>query len=166
MELPLVFDLISTLAVVIGIALGLIQLRQFYLSRKREASLYLLRSYQTREFLEGLWTIQRLPDGVTKEELERKAGDDLHAVALVMSTWEAIGILLFNHEVGMGMVDDAFSGPILFSWQKLGTYVDDLRTDLDRSTLFEWFQWLADRMQEREKTRSPVPAHIAHKDWH
>jgi len=29
----------------------------------------------------------------------------------------------------------------------------------------EWFQWLAERMKDREKSRSPVPAYIAHKEW-
>jgi hypothetical protein len=166
MDLPFVFDLIATLAVVFGIALGLIQLRQYHLSRKREASLFLLSSYQTKEFTEGLWTIQQLPDNLTRAELESRLGDDLNTIGLVMSTWETIGILLFNHEITLDMVDDAFSGPILFSWQKLETYVNELRRDLNRETLFEWFQWLSDRMKEREESRSPVPAHIAHQDWH
>jgi hypothetical protein len=82
-----------------------------------------------------------------------------------MSTWESIGILLFNHEVTIDMVDNAFSGPILFSWQKLERYVNDLRAELERETLFEWFQWLSDRIKVREIKKSPIPAHIAYKDW-
>ena len=62
MELPLLFDLISTLAVVFGILFGLIQLRQYRLSRKSEAALYLLNSYRTKEFTEGIWIIQGLEE--------------------------------------------------------------------------------------------------------
>ena len=165
MELPLLFDLISTLAVVFGILFGLIQLRQYRLSRKSEAALYLLNSYRTKEFTEGIWIIQGLEEGLTRKEIEELLGGSVWSIGLVMSTWESIGILLFNHEVTIDMVDNAFSGPILFSWQKLERYVNDLRAELERETLFEWFQWLSDRMKVREINKSPIPAHIAYKDW-
>jgi hypothetical protein len=29
----------------------------------------------------------------------------------------------------------------------------------------EWFQWLAERMLERETASQPVPAYIAHRHW-
>jgi len=32
-------------------------------------------------------------------------------------------------------------------------------------TIFEWFQWFAERMKDREKSRSPVPAYFALKEW-
>ena len=89
----------------------------------------------------------------------------IKSIGLVMSTWESMGILLYNPEVTIEMIDDAFSGPILFSWQKLERYVNDLRLELGRDTLFEWFQWLSERMIDREKANPPVPAHIAHKEW-
>jgi hypothetical protein len=164
-ELPLLFDLISTLAVVFGILFGLVQLRQYRLSRKREAALYLLNSYRTKEFTEGIWIIQGLEEGLTRKEIEELLGGNVWSIGLVMSTWESIGILLFNHEVTIDMVDNAFSGPILFSWQKLERYVNDLRAELERETLFEWFQWLSDRIKVREIKKSPIPAHIAYKDW-
>jgi multisubunit Na+/H+ antiporter MnhE subunit len=39
------------------------------------------------------------------------------------------------------------------------------REALGRSTLWEWFQWLAERIEEHESSESPVPAHVAHRDW-
>ncbi len=165
MELSSFFDLFSTFAVVFGIIFGLIQLRQYRLSRKREAALFLLNSYQTGEFIEGIWIIQGLPDGLTKSEIEKRLDIKIKSIGLVMSTWESIGILLYKHEVTIDMIDDAFSGPILFSWQKLEQYVQDLRLELGRETLFEWFQWLSDRIKERETRKSPTPAYIAHRDW-
>jgi hypothetical protein len=51
------------------------------------------------------------------------------------------------------------------SWRKLHGYVEEDRHDLRRETVWEWFQWLAERMSEHEKQTPPVPAHIAHKDW-
>ncbi len=30
---------------------------------------------------------------------------------------------------------------------------------------WEWFQWLVERMLERESLRPPVPAHLSHREW-
>jgi hypothetical protein len=165
MELSAVIDLISAVAVLLGIIFGLIQLRQYNLSRKREASLYLLNSFQTGEFLEGIWLIQELPIGLSKKEIEKRLGDEIRLIYFVMSAWETIGLLVYNREISLDMVDSAFSGPIFFSWNKLEKYVLDLRDHLNRDTPFEWFQWLAERMVDREKSEPPIPAHIAYRDW-
>lgn len=165
MELSLIFDIISTTAVILGIVFGLLQLRQYQSSRKRESAIYLLNSFQTKAFIDGIWVIQSLPNGLSKQEIEKLVGDEIRLIGLVMSVWESVGILMFHNEIEIEMVDNAFSGPIHFSWQKLETYIRDLRQELQRDTLFEWFEWLEDRMQDRESKRSPVPANIAYRDW-
>jgi hypothetical protein len=109
--------------------------------------------------------IQGLPDRLTRTQLEQRLGTDLDSIGFVMSTWESVGILLFNREVTIDMTDHAFSGPISFSWRKLESYVQDMRRDLERETLLEWFQWLADRMKERETAGEPIPAYIQYRDW-
>ena len=164
-DLSFILNIISTVAVILGIGFGLNQLRQFHLSRKRDSALYLLNSYKTGEFIQGIWTILSLPDGLTKKEIEKRVGDEIKVIYLVMSTWESIGILVFQDEVTLDMVDKAFSGPLIVSWQKLKLYVSGIREEHQRETMFEWFQWLTERMREREKSKPPIPAHIAYKDW-
>jgi hypothetical protein len=83
----------------------------------------------------------------------------------MMTTWESLGILVQRGQVDLPMVDDFFSGPIVLSWRKLQRYTDEQRAELDRQTIWEWFQWLAERMQERESATPPVPAHIEHRHW-
>ena len=165
MELPFILNIVATVAVIIGVVFGLTQLRHYHLSRKRDSALFLLNSYQTGEFSQGIRTILSIPDGLTKEEIEQRVGDEIKDVYLVMSTWERVGILVFHNEVTMDLVDDAYSGTITISWQKLEGYVSGMRKEFQRETIFEWFQWLAERMIDRERSRPPVPAHIAHKHW-
>lgn len=165
MELPLVLDVMSTAAVIVGVVFGLNQLQQYRAFRKRESALFLLNSYQTPLFLEGIWTLMSVPDGLTMEQIEEALGDEIGNALLVMSTLESIAILVFHREITMDMVDDAYSGPIILSWQKLEPYVLGLREQYQRETIFEWFQWLAERMRDREQLRPPVPAHIAHRGW-
>jgi hypothetical protein len=165
MELSVILDVITAVAVILGILFGLLQLRHYHVSRRREAALFLLNSFQTGEFFQGIWIIQELPNGLTKNEIEDRLGEEVRSIYLVMSTWERVGILIFNHEMSIDMVDDAYGGSITLSWQRLEKYVTDLRNDLQRDTQFEWFQWLAERMIEREKEEPPVPAHLAYRDW-
>ena len=165
MQLSVIIDIISVSVLTLGLVFGLIQLRQYRLSHKREASLILLNSFQTTDFLHGIWIIQELPVSLSKIEIEERVGSDIRLILLVMSIWESLGILVFNREMTIDMVDEAYSGPIMFSWQKLEKYITDMRNDLKRNTPFEWFQWLVDRMKEREKLKPPVPAYIAHRDW-
>ncbi len=165
MDLATILNLITTSAVLIGVVFGLIQLRQYQLGRKREAALLVLNSFQTSDFLTGLWKVLQIPDGLDKAKIEEIVGVDIDALYLVMTTWERVGILVFREELTLDIVDDAFSGPIVISWRKLERYVRDLRVELNRDTILEWFEWLAERMMERESTTPPVPAYIAHKDW-
>ena len=65
----------------------------------------------------------------------------------------------------METIDDFFSGAIAISWRKLHAFVAEDRRRLDRETVWEWFQWLAERMSERERRAAPIPAHIAHRHW-
>ena len=71
----------------------------------------------------------------------------------------------FSERFKLDVVDDFYSGTILQSWRKLGRYVQELRRDTGRETRWEWFQWLAERMAERESSAPPVPAHVAHRNW-
>jgi len=165
MELTFILNIVATAAVIIGLVFGLTQLRHYHLSQKRDSALYLLNSYQTGEFSQGIWTILSIPDGLTKVEIDERVGEEIKVVYLVMSTWESIGILVFHNEISMDMVEDAFSDPITLSWQKLELYVSAMREEHQSETIFEWFQWLAEQMKDREKNRSPIPAYIAHKKW-
>ena len=74
MELNLVLEVISTVAVIIGIIFGLNQLRQYRLSRKRDFAQPLLNSYTSSDYVKGIWIILSLPDGLTKKEIEERVG--------------------------------------------------------------------------------------------
>ena len=93
-------------------------------------------------------------------------GDKMDLVYSLMTTWESLGILVYRGEASLDLVDDFFSGPITISWDKLQQYVTEERGEQERETIGEWFQWLDDRMKDRESLNPPEPAHIAHRDWH
>jgi hypothetical protein len=165
MDLSAIFEIITAVAVTLGILFGILQLRHYHLSRNRDAALLLINSFQTSDFVQGIQNIQDLPNGLTRDEIEKSVGGEIKTIHLVMSTWERIGILVFKRELSMDMVDDFYRNSIIFSWQRLEKYVIDTRDRLQNESSFEWFQWLAERMIDREKAKSAIPAYVAHIDW-
>ena len=166
MDLSTFANLINAIAVTAGVISAAVQIRHYRQRRRRDAMLELVRSFQSPAFASAFRRVILLPDGATKTRVTELLGTDgedaTHVVGL---TWESLGVLVFRREVTLDLVDDFFSGPISVSWRKLSRYVFEQRAMLDRETAFEWFQWHAERMIDREKQTPPTPAHIAHRDW-
>jgi len=165
MNLPLILQFVGTAIMIIGIAFGVQNIRQYQISRKRESAIMMLNSFQTSEFVRGLLYIFDLPQNVSKEVVDKLPADQFMAIYMVLGTWERLVVLVYRREIDLDLVDDAFSGPIVQSWQRLGKYIQEFRASIQRDTAFEWFQWLAERMMERERATPPIPAYVAHRDW-
>ena len=166
MDVSTIANLMNAFAVTAGLIFAATQLRYYRQRRRRDAMLELVRSFQNPSFASAFRRVLSLPDDATTEQIREKLGPEGEEVVyLVALTWESLGVMLFRGEVTIDLIDDFFSGPILISWRKLNVFVKEDRRALDRNTVSEWFQWLAERMIEREKSTPPVPAHIAHREW-
>ena len=165
MSFEIVLQAIEAAAVVIGVGFAIVQVRQYRGEKQREAALLLMHSFQTPEFAKAMNLVYNMPDGLSKDEVERHFGKKFHLVYALMTTWESLGILVFRGEVSLDLVNEFFSGPVKISWRKLQGHVMGEREQLERETIEEWFQWLAERLAERESRQPRVPAHIAHKQW-
>ena len=165
MSVEVLFQAIEAMAVVVGVGFAIVQVGQYRRDKAREAAMELLHSFQTPDFAKGLTIVYGMPDGLGKKAIEEYCGENYHLVYALMTTWESLGVLVHRGEVELQLVDDFFSGPIRISWHKLHDYVTGEREQLQRDTIFEWFQWLNERLADIESKETPVPAHIAHKDW-
>ena len=54
---------------------------------------------------------------------------------MVIGTWERLGILVYRREIDPNRVDDAYSEPILHSWQRLEKYILEFRAGGQRQPL-------------------------------
>lgn len=164
-DIAFIFQLLSTTIMIIGVIFGVQNIRQFQASRKRESAIMMLNSFQTSEFVKGLMLILNFPGQMSKAAVDSLSPDQFQAILIVIGTWERLGVLVFRREISLELVDDAFSGPVVQSWQKLSLYIEEFRAQLQRDTAMEWFQWLAEQMQQREADSSPLPAYVAHRNW-
>lgn len=165
MDLSTIANLAEAFAVIVAVGFGMVQLRQLNAQRRREAAFTLMHSIQSPQMLRGILIIDRLQDMPAKAEIDALPENDQVDVTALLATWESLGILVFNHEIPLQMVDDFYSGTLAQSWRKLQRYVEELREATARSTRWEWFQWLAERMQEGESDTPPIPAYVQHRKW-
>jgi hypothetical protein len=165
MNVGTIANIAQAIAVIVAVAFGIHQVRSLSAARRREAAFALMQSLQTPQMLRGILLIDRMHDGLTLDQFNALPDDQKESVVGLLGIWESLGILVFQREVTLDVVDDFYSGTILQSWRKLGRYVQDLRHETGRETRWEWFQWLAERMAERESSAPPAPAHVAHRDW-
>ncbi len=165
MDLSTIVDVLSIIAVVSGLFFAGTELRQYRLSKDRESALELFNTFQSHDFMRGVRAITQLPDDQSKAEVEKLLGDRMDDLYFVIAILEGMGALVHKEELSLQLVEDFFSGIILMTWHKLSHFVRDERRSLGRETWMEWTQWLAERIQEREKARTPVPAHLEYQGW-
>ncbi len=164
MDLSTFANLINAVAVTAGVIFAATQIRDYRAQRRRESMLNLVQSFQSPTFAHVLLRVVKLPDNATPETIRQIIGSDAdEIIAHLTGVFESVGLLVFHGELTLDIVDDFFSGPILLSWRKLQIYIESMREQLGRGTWSEWFQWLAERLIERETHSPVVPAYIAHR---
>ncbi len=166
MEFPIILNLISTTAIVCSVIFAGIQVRNAQKQRANEASSQLIHSIVSTDFSKALRLVLSLPDGLSKGDVETQARDQMDTIFFFLGMSETLGIFVHRCEIKLDLVDDLLSGPLVLSWRKLGGFVTEYRKLLGRDTMYEWYQWLVERMIERESKSVPVPAYLAHRNWH
>ena len=165
MNMTLLLQTIATTTFVAGAIFTVVQLRHFRLAREREVALTLLGFLHQPDFVKALRLMYDLEPGLSRAQVETRLGENMHLVYTMMTTWESLGVLVYRRQLSLDLVDDFVSGSLVLSWEKLQRYVGEERAHRGRDTLLEWFQWLAERMLERESKTAVVPAYEAHRDW-
>ena len=86
----------SYYAVVVAFGFAWAEIRRFRARKERESTLELVHSYQTPEFADALLQMVSLPDGLSMDELEQHLGAKIKLVAILMTTWESLGLLVYS----------------------------------------------------------------------
>jgi hypothetical protein len=154
----------GALAVVIAIVLGLTQVRQFQQQRLDAAALELMRSLQDREFTHAFRLIYAIPGSIDQSALRALGPEHEDAAISLGSRLEATGLLVFRGSIPIDLVEQMLGGTTVLLWRQLRPWAEQLRAEKNHPLLFEWFQWLAERIDGRGRL-DQVPAYHRYKDW-
>lgn len=133
--------------------------------RARESALQMLHSFRTPEFLTAVDIVFELPEGLSKKAIEERLGDRITCLLVLFGTFESLGVLVCRRDIDIRLVEDFFSGILVLSGRKLKNYVEEMRAVGGRETYYEWYQWLFEQVEKRERMAPATPAFVAHREW-
>jgi len=164
MSADLVLQAIETAAVVIGVVFGLIQLRQLRYQREIQAGIELLRPLHSPVMPENVMAVHALPDGLTAKQIREELGDRFGSILAVLGLFESLGPVIARGHIPIEMYADSYRGVTVICWKKMKPWIEEQRAQ-GWPNLFEWLQWLADRMNERADLSSDLPAFEQFSAW-
>jgi hypothetical protein len=82
-----------------------------------------------------------------------------------MVQYEYLGNLVYQRIVPLTTLDLLVGGIIRASWKRLGPYIGEQRNEKNLPNIAEWFEWLAERLEEYGRSEKAFGTHLALKDW-
>jgi hypothetical protein len=154
----------SALAVFVAVVFGTLTIRQWQRTRYLSAAAELVRTMQTPEFTRAIARIVELPEGGDAESLLAN-GEVVASFYAVSHVFESLGVLVYHRLLPLHLVDHLCGGYVRASWKRMKPLVVARRETLGTKTFGEWYQWLAERIEQYPAPGKDVGAPIAFADW-
>jgi len=136
-------EIIGAIAVLFAIAFALVEFRQLGMQRREYASLEMMRSWQSPEYVDAIFEILQLEDHTDPDVLS----DTHQKMAFRVSmTFEALGMMAYRGTLDIKAVNDLMGGAVCASWHNLDRWVIGFRAD-HNTRAFEWYEWLAAQLE-------------------
>ena len=161
-DLASALDLVTTLAVVLGVIFALAQLRQATRIRRDHAAVDIVRTVQSQEVRLAVARILRLPNDVAPEII-RNDPQLLKDALAVDSACEMWGCMVYENVVDHRMLDRMVGGWVRGTWRRLGKWVEAERAETRNPNVGEWWQWLYERIEADPDPSKAAGAHIAYR---
>jgi hypothetical protein len=158
-----VSQIAAALTVIGGTVFAVLQLQEFRRQRQEVVALDLMRAFMGAEFAEAMAIVTNLPDNLSSDDLRRAGPDAEKAATLMCTTFEAMGILVHRRIAPFPLVQDLIGGITVVVWRRLEPWITQLRVEQSNPSDSEWFQWLAEELEQRKAEK--VPAYEQHRDW-
>lgn len=159
MDIGTIANIAATVAVIVGIALGLAEIRRANRARRDQAAMEIVRAVQGQEIHEATSLILALPNDVDPAVVN---GDPelLHAATLVHFAAEMFGTFVFEGVVDQDMLDRSNGGWIRSCWLRLRRWIEAQRVAEQRINAGEWWQWLYERLEASPEPSKAQGAHV------
>lgn len=157
-------EILGVLIVIGGLYFAVLQMRQIRQQRRELAAIELFRFFASPRFTEAYGMVLRLPDGMSAEDIRTVDSKIDNAAMLISTTMENIGVMTFQRIVPFLVVNDLVGTSVVVLWRKLEIWAATLRKEIGSPNAFEWFQWLAERL-ERFELGDAKPAYEVFKTW-
>lgn len=158
-------DIVGAFLVITGVIFGVIQIRYYRAERHENATMEIMRAFQTVEFTSALRMINQY-QADCRRCAETPVPPDLHeSMLLITTTLESIGLMVYRRLVPFRLVQQLMGNSIQAAWVILRGYVELTRETTGRPSVYEWFQWLAEQLDGHPEYMDEVGAYEKYRDW-
>ena len=155
--IALIANLALTLSFIVALIFGIAQVRTAARDRRERLTLETLREFHTREFVELIHFINTHDMPTTRAELMALPERDQTMFIQFGQEMESLGILVAEKLINIDLVDKTLGSFVTSSWEKYKVIFQDIRQKQPDPFLGEYFQWLAERLEERMRLKPRRP---------
>ena len=146
-----------TLSFIVALIFGIAQVKAAARDRRERLTLETLRNFQTREFAELIHYINFHEMPASRKGMEALPADKQVMYIQFAQQMESLGMLVAEKFISIDLVDKTLGSFVTTSWQKYKKMFLDIREKAPDPFLGEYFQWLAEQIDERMKKNPRKP---------
>jgi hypothetical protein len=157
--ITLIANLALTLSFIVALIFGIAQVRAAARDRRERLTLETVRSFQTREFAELMVYITTHDMPSLREDWMALPEHDKTVYLQFAQEMESLGILVAERLIDLALVEKTLGSFVTTAWEKYKPAFLDIRQKTPDPYLGEYFQWLAERINERMQKKPRKPFH-------
>lgn len=155
--ITLLANLALTLSLIVAVIFGIAQIRTARKDRRERLTLETLRNFQSREFAEIIFFITTAEFPKDYQGWPSWAKEDHINFVQLMQQMESLGILLADGLIDIDLVDKTLGSFVTSTWEKCKPVVLEMRENQPDPYLAEYFQWMAEQIDQRMKANPRQP---------
>ena len=155
--ITLIANVALALSFVIGLIFGIAQVNTANRDRRERLTIETLRNFQTREFAELILFINSHNMPSNSKEMNALPSREQVFIVQFGQQMESLGMLVAERLVNIDLVDKTLGSFVTLAWEKYKILFQDIREKQPDPFLGEYFQWLAERIDERMRQNPRRP---------
>ena len=155
--ITLIANLALALSFIVALVFGIAQVKAAARDRRERLTLDTIRNFQTREFAELIHYISSHTMPSSRKELEARPSSEQIIFIQFGQQMESLGILVAEQLINIDLVDKTLGSFVTTAWEKYKKMFLDIREKQPDPFLGEYFQWLAERIDERMRQNPRKP---------
>jgi len=163
-DISFIIDLLTLIAIVSGLVFGIAEIRRSRHERRDQAMENIFNSGFLDENMAALLPIFDLPEDAPAD-LILKDPEFAQIAQVVSNRIEFWGMQVYLEKIELHTLDLMTGGTVRIYWNRLKDFIYYQREKYDSESVGEWFQWLAEKLDEYPAPGKHIGAHIAFKDW-
>lgn len=140
---------------VVALIFGIAQVKLMARDRRERLTLETLRTFQSREVAELMDFVNSSRFPKTREEARALTGEDNVKLVQFSQIMEYLGLAVAEGLIDIDLVDKSLGNYVTVTWNRFKGFI--VATRERDPYLGEYFQWLAERMDERSKVHPREP---------